>query len=79
MCDSMAEIVVQGNTPTGVGKTDIPSEGLLVSLKHPHGRGEDLTACAPSIRPTCRPLIKAAAMHNSWPMLPASPIGNMSL
>ena len=79
MCDSMAEIVVQGNTPTGVGMTYPTPIPFGRCVKHPHGRGEDLTACAPSIRPTCRPLIKAAAMPNSWPMLQASPIGNMSL
>ena len=43
MCDSMAEIVVQGNTPTGVGKTLDKASVNCLGWKHPHGRGEDAT------------------------------------
>ena len=30
------------NTPTGVGKTGIVASTVLMTMKHPHGRGEDL-------------------------------------
>ena len=30
-----------GNTPTGVGKTQIPTHARCFRQKHPHGRGED--------------------------------------
>ncbi len=33
--------LVYGNTPTGVGKTTIPSLTRICERKHPHGRGED--------------------------------------
>ena len=31
-----------GNTPTGVGKTQVRINHTGVTVKHPHGRGEDL-------------------------------------
>ncbi len=34
-----------GNTPTGVGKTDIAYRRMLDYWKHPHGRGEDQKDC----------------------------------
>ncbi|SMG62272.1 conserved hypothetical protein [methanotrophic bacterial endosymbiont of Bathymodiolus sp.] len=33
----------EGNTPTGVGKTNQQSRQTYKRKKHPHGRGEDLT------------------------------------
>ena len=30
-----------GNTPTGVGKTNVLNAALTSARKHPHGRGED--------------------------------------
>ena len=38
-------LLVAGNTPTGVGKTDSVTEFPRPRKKHPHGRGEDLGAC----------------------------------
>ena len=32
---------MDGNTPTGVGKTMYKQVFSMVSWKHPHGRGED--------------------------------------
>ncbi|SMG62345.1 hypothetical protein BMETH_1071801950713, partial [methanotrophic bacterial endosymbiont of Bathymodiolus sp.] len=32
----------RGNTPTGVGKTNVADQNRLLFSKHPHGRGEDL-------------------------------------
>ncbi len=29
------------NTPTGVGKTEVPTRSWAAAVKHPHGRGED--------------------------------------
>ena len=36
-----ARYVAGGNTPTGVGKTDLARKRLARCRKHPHGRGED--------------------------------------
>ena len=35
------QLITEGNTPTGVGKTITPQAESIVSKKHPHGRGED--------------------------------------
>ena len=34
-------VVVHGNTPTGVGKTQSRPIKAIAEKKHPHGRGED--------------------------------------
>ena len=34
--------IVAGNTPTGVGKTELETGVVKEAGKHPHGRGEDL-------------------------------------
>ena len=31
-----------GNTPTGVGKTQVEDTHQQTTKKHPHGRGEDI-------------------------------------
>ena len=36
----------QGNTSTGVGKTDVPKPSSGGTEKHPHGRGEDFSNCS---------------------------------
>ena len=33
--------ICHGNTPTGVGKTSVDGENVVLREKHPHGRGED--------------------------------------
>ena len=38
---SIHELVVAGNTPTGVGKTKTYYAVNMLKKKHPHGRGED--------------------------------------
>ncbi len=36
-------VLASGNTPTGVGKTDVAFLAAIRCEKHPHGRGEDAT------------------------------------
>ncbi len=55
--------VLEGNTPTGVGKTPSVQLRRLLDEKHPHGRGEDAFAIVTPSTPRETPP-RAWGRHN---------------